>query len=197
MDSFVVSNYRRDLTAEERAARDAKYAADDRRALWRMYVDGRGGPRNVVTWDPDPRAFPEEVWIDLAGIACECVDGPRGRPCAEWIDGSGEPPPEWKWRELLGSIAVIAVARGADHRAVILDARALIRAVMDRPPENARTDWCGPGELLRRIRNEHEDVPREDRPNLLVCLPAPDTWPRLDEARAGLCSGRMVWASGR
>ena len=197
MDSFV-SRARREMTEDERLARDAKHRADDRRRMWAMYAAGEWGPRNAVTWDPDPRAFPGEVWIDLAGIACECVaEFTDPSVCAEWIAGTGEPPPRWAYEHTIGALARIAVARASEHPAAILDARALVRAIMDRPPDGAMTDWMGVGELLRRLRNEHEVMPREAWPNLLVCLPIGDTWPRLDEARAGLCSGRMVWASGR
>jgi hypothetical protein len=199
MDSFAVTRISRwDMSDDERAARDAKHRADDRRRTWAMYKAGEWGPRNAVYWDPDPRAFPGEVWIDLAGIACECV-GEYGDPtiCAAWIAGGEDGPPRWAYEQILSGVARIAVARAEDHPAAILDARALVRAIMDRPPEGGITDYSGPGELLRRLRNVHDALPRDTRPNLLVCLPAPDTWPRDLEARSGLASGRMVWASGR
>lgn len=198
MDSFTTSRPRAAMTEDERAARDAKHRADDRRRMWAMYAAGEWGPRNVVYWDPDARAFPAERWIDLAGIACECVaEFADPSVCTEWIAGTGEDPPRWAYEHLIGALAGIAVARAAEHLAAVLDARALVRAIMDRPPDGAMTDWNGPGELLRRLRNAHEAMPKGARPGLLLCLPAPDTWPRLDEARAGLCAGRMVWASGR
>jgi len=171
----------------------AAWAASERKRLWDGYMDGRFGPRNVVEWTS---AEPGEVWIDLAGIACECVDGPDDRPCSAWIDGNGEPPPRWAWHTLLGTIAVVALARAAEHRAVVLDARDLIAALLLRPP-GEHSDSLGPGELLRRLRNEHEDMPRDTRPGLLIALPPRDTFPRDDEARSGLLAGRAVWASGR
>jgi len=178
-----------------REGEELRYEWKLRQGLWQTYVE-RGeagnGSRHAVNWAPDELQHASEVWADLGAM----VEYP------DWIVG-GAAPPAYAWPKMLQSILQQVRETWAAHPAVVLDARALVQALMDRPMSRGRSGSTErdplidlPGELLRALRNEHEELDRP-RPGVLVALPVEKTWDLDLERRSGLASGRALWQSGR